>query len=235
MAPRPHPRGAGSGFATAGRVGAMRGVVAAGHPLTAHAGADVLRAGGNAVDAAVAAMLMSFVTESPLTGPGRGRLHARPHARPARTTCSTSSWRRRAGPRKPASPPRSRRSTSSSPPDAIQRFNCGPSSCGVYGTPRGWPRRSGAFGTARRSPTSPRRPARAAREGVEVIPMQAFLFADPRADPRAPRPEAAAIYAPEGRLLRAGERVYCRSSPTCSSGSAPRGPGSCTTATSPPP
>src|SRR5699024_7362365 len=30
---------------------AMRGVVAAGHPLTAQAGADVLRAGGTAVDA----------------------------------------------------------------------------------------------------------------------------------------------------------------------------------------
>src|SRR3982751_3834728 len=50
----------------------MGGVIAAGHPLTAEAGADVLRAGGNAVDAAVAAVLMSFVTESPLTGPGAG-------------------------------------------------------------------------------------------------------------------------------------------------------------------
>ena len=50
----------------------MRGVVAAGHPLTAEAGADVLRAGGNAVDAAVAAVLMSFVCEAPLTGPGAG-------------------------------------------------------------------------------------------------------------------------------------------------------------------
>src|SRR5919202_514028 len=50
----------------------MRGVVAAGHPLTAEAGAAVLREGGNAVDAAVAAVLMSFVCESPLTGPGAG-------------------------------------------------------------------------------------------------------------------------------------------------------------------
>ena len=50
----------------------MRGVVAAGHPLTAEAGADVLREGGNAVDAAVACVLMSFVAESPLTGPGAG-------------------------------------------------------------------------------------------------------------------------------------------------------------------
>jgi gamma-glutamyltranspeptidase/glutathione hydrolase len=50
----------------------MRGVVAAGHPLTAEAGAGVLRAGGNAVDAAVAAVLASFAVESPLTGFGAG-------------------------------------------------------------------------------------------------------------------------------------------------------------------
>ena len=50
----------------------MGGVVAAGHPLTAEAGAEVLRDGGNAVDAAVGAVLMSFAAESPLTGPGAG-------------------------------------------------------------------------------------------------------------------------------------------------------------------
>src|SRR5947207_2986408 len=50
----------------------MRGAVAAGHPLTAEAGARVLDAGGNAVDAAVAAALVSWVAESPLTGPGAG-------------------------------------------------------------------------------------------------------------------------------------------------------------------
>src|SRR5947207_12770478 len=50
----------------------MRGAVAAGHRLTAQAGASVLEAGGNAVDAAVAAAVVSWVAESPLTGPGSG-------------------------------------------------------------------------------------------------------------------------------------------------------------------
>jgi gamma-glutamyltranspeptidase / glutathione hydrolase len=50
----------------------MKGALAAGHPLTAEAGADVLRAGGNAVDACIAAGAVSWVCESPLTGPGGG-------------------------------------------------------------------------------------------------------------------------------------------------------------------
>ncbi|MBV8396186.1 MAG: gamma-glutamyltransferase, partial [Actinobacteria bacterium] len=50
----------------------MRGAVAAGHPLTAKAGARALAEGGNAVDACVAAAFAAAVTESPLTGPGAG-------------------------------------------------------------------------------------------------------------------------------------------------------------------
>jgi gamma-glutamyltranspeptidase/glutathione hydrolase len=50
----------------------MRGAIAAGHPLTAEAGARVLAEGGNAVDACVAAGFTSWVAESPLTGPGAG-------------------------------------------------------------------------------------------------------------------------------------------------------------------
>jgi len=47
----------------------MRGAIAAGHPLTSEAGARVLREGGNAVDALLAAAFTAFVTEGPLTGP----------------------------------------------------------------------------------------------------------------------------------------------------------------------
>jgi gamma-glutamyltranspeptidase/glutathione hydrolase len=50
----------------------MRGAIAAGHPLTADAGARVLREGGNAVDALLAAAFTAFVTEGPLTGPAGG-------------------------------------------------------------------------------------------------------------------------------------------------------------------
>jgi gamma-glutamyltranspeptidase/glutathione hydrolase len=50
----------------------MKGAVAAGHPLTAQAGAEILAEGGNAVDACVAAAFVSWVAESPLTGPGAG-------------------------------------------------------------------------------------------------------------------------------------------------------------------
>lgn len=50
----------------------MNGAVAAGHPLTQAAGAATLEAGGSAVDACVAAALVSWVVESPLTGPGGG-------------------------------------------------------------------------------------------------------------------------------------------------------------------
>ncbi|MEO0985915.1 MAG: gamma-glutamyltransferase [Cyanobacteria bacterium J06639_14] len=49
-----------------------RGMVAAGHPLTAEAGAAMLRQGGNAFDAAIAAVMTAWVTESVLTSAGGG-------------------------------------------------------------------------------------------------------------------------------------------------------------------
>jgi gamma-glutamyltranspeptidase/glutathione hydrolase len=50
----------------------MAGAVAAGHPATAEAGARILAAGGNAVDACVAAAFVAFVAEGPLAGPTGG-------------------------------------------------------------------------------------------------------------------------------------------------------------------
>jgi gamma-glutamyltranspeptidase/glutathione hydrolase len=50
----------------------VKGAIAAGHPLTAEAGARVLESGGNAVDACIAAAFAAFVTEGPLTGPAGG-------------------------------------------------------------------------------------------------------------------------------------------------------------------
>lgn len=54
------------------RESACKGVVSAGHALTAAAGADILRQGGNAFDAAIAAVMTAWVTESVLTSAGGG-------------------------------------------------------------------------------------------------------------------------------------------------------------------
>ncbi|MGH2803324.1 MAG: gamma-glutamyltransferase family protein [Thermoleophilaceae bacterium] len=180
----------------------MKGVVAAGHPLTAEAGADVLRDGGNAVDAAVGCVLMSFVAESPLTGPGAGGfmlvhtaggedhlldffVSAPGHGLDAREPVALM----------PIDVHFSE--------DAVQRFNVGPSSCGAYGTTLGLADALERFGTARLGDLTSR-PARAAREGVEVVPMQAFLFEVLEPIFRS-TPECSELYAPGGRLLRRGE------------------------------
>jgi gamma-glutamyltranspeptidase/glutathione hydrolase len=53
-------------------MGKPRGAVAAGHTLTAEAAAEVLRAGGNAYDAVLAALAVACVTEPVLCTPGGG-------------------------------------------------------------------------------------------------------------------------------------------------------------------
>lgn len=50
----------------------MKGAVASGNAQSTHIAAEVLRAGGNAVDAAVAGVFASFVSEVVLTNPGAG-------------------------------------------------------------------------------------------------------------------------------------------------------------------
>jgi gamma-glutamyltranspeptidase/glutathione hydrolase len=182
----------------------MRGVVAAGHPLTAQAGADALRAGGNAVDAAVAAVLMSFVAESPLTGPGAGGFMV-VHTAGGEDHLldffvAAPGFGLTEGRRADLEPIDVRFSE-----EAIQRFNVGPSSAGVYGTPLGVAEAVERFGTMPLAELTAA-PARAAREGIEVTDMQAFLF-EILGPILTHQPEGRAIYAPEGHLLKAGETI----------------------------
>src|SRR5271170_6512826 len=119
-----------------------KGVVAAGHPLTAEAGARVLREGGNAVDAVVAAMLTSFVAEPLLTGLGAGgyMLVAGGGGEPVLLDFFVAAPTER-GSTAAGGGERAERAeleaVAVSFGDAEQVFHIGPASCGVYGTPAG--------------------------------------------------------------------------------------------------
>src|SRR5215218_76959 len=108
----------------------MRGAVAAGHPLTAEAGARVLAEGGNAVDACVAAGFASWVTESPLTGPGGGGfmlVHTRRATRLLDFFVTVPSGER----------PAPEEITVAFSGDQRQDFRVGKGTCAVPGTPAG--------------------------------------------------------------------------------------------------
>src|SRR3954454_22872370 len=182
----------------------MKGVVAAGHPVTAEAGAAVLRDGGNAVDAAVAAVLMSFVTESPLTGPGAGGfmlVHTADGADHLLDFFVAAPGKGLSSPDPAALEPIPVEFSA----EAIQVFNIGPSSCGVYGTPRGLALALERFGTASLADLVAT-PARVARDGSQLTPIQAYLVRI-LGPILASRPEGQAIYAPEGRFLKEGETI----------------------------
>src|ERR1700730_9364433 len=179
---------------------AEKGVVAAGHPLTAQAGARVLREGGNAVDAAVAAMLTSFVTEPLLTGLGAGGYMLVAGAGQEPTLLD---FFVQAPTRKGDGSEAELQGIDVSFGDAVQVFHIGPASCGVYGTP------AGVCEAARRWGTVPIEElagpaARLAREGVVLNAGQAYV-AEILADLLTSTPECTALWAPEGRVLREGE------------------------------
>ena len=182
--------------------GSGKGVVAAGHPLTARAGADVLRDGGNAVDAAVAAMAMSFACEPLLTGLGAGgyMLVAGADAEPVLLDFFA------------AAPSRAGDGTEAelsgvevSFGDATQIFHCGPASCAVYGVP------AGVAEAVRRWCTVPlgelaEPAARRAEEGVVLNAGQAYV-AEILAGLLTSTPECAAIWAPNGEILHEGQTL----------------------------
>jgi gamma-glutamyltranspeptidase / glutathione hydrolase len=180
----------------------VRGVVAAGHPLTAEAGAEVLRSGGNAVDAALAAMLTSFVAEPLLTGIGAGGYML--VAAPGREDVLLDFF---------VAAPGHGADTSNRAPlvpaevsfgDAVQIFNIGAASCGAYGTVAGIWAAAERFGTIP-LPELAAPAAALARGGVEVNEQQAYLF-EILAPITALTEESRALYMPQGRPLRQGER-----------------------------
>ncbi len=198
-----------------------RGVVAAGHPLTAQAGARVLREGGNAVDAAVGAMLVSFAAEPLLTGLGAGgymlvagagqqpalldffvQAPSRHRTRGARDSAGADADARARADADVAAPAELQ-AVDVSFGDAAQVFHIGPASCGVYGAP------AGVCEAARRWGTIPLHElagpaALLAREGVELNHGQAYV-AEILGDLLTSTPECAALWAPSGRILREGE------------------------------
>lgn len=180
----------------------MRGIVAAGHPLTAEAGARALRAGGNAVDAAIAAMFTSFVAEPLLTGLGSGgyMLVVGPGREPVLLDFFV------AAPGHGFDPARRAPLTAVevSFGDAVQLFNVGAASCGVPGTPAGVWEAAERFGTLGLEALAA--PAAAlARDGVELTPEQAYVFA--LLSPiTGSTPEARERYMPGGRVLAVGDR-----------------------------
>ncbi len=181
----------------------MVGVVAAGHPLTAAAGAEILAQGGNAFDGAISATLAAWFTEPVLTSPGGGGFLL---ARSAQGTACLFDFF--------AHTPRQRRSEPeldfypihANFGDAVQEFHVGLGSVAVPGAI------AGLFHVHQRLGRLPMAaiaaPAlRYGREGVVVNDFMAYCFELLRPILTA-TPTAQAIYAPQGHLLKAGETLH---------------------------
>jgi len=180
----------------------MSGVVAAGHPLSAEAGASVLRAGGNAVDAAVGAVLASFAVESPLTGFGAGGYMM--VATPGAEEVTLLDFFVAA----PGLDGIERRAELVPVPvrfdaETEQVFYVGPASCGVPGTAAGLVRALELYGSAPLAELVA--PAVGlAGEGAPVNAQQAYIL--DILEPIHMRLEGTReLYAPHGRTLREGE------------------------------
>jgi gamma-glutamyltranspeptidase / glutathione hydrolase len=181
----------------------MRGAVAAGHPLTAEAGARVLEAGGNAVDACVAAACVSWVCESPLTGPGGGGFMLVHQGNDGKSRLFDFFV---TVPRVPAGASDLLQLEIDFDGDTQQTFRTGAAAVAVPGTAVGLETAHGQFGTVPWADlVAPA--ARLAREGVVLTPAQGYLHRILDGLLRH-SPEGNAMYGcpDEDRPLHAGER-----------------------------
>jgi len=180
---------------------ASRGVVAAGHPLSAEAGARVLREGGNAVDAAVGAALASFSLESALTGFGAGGFMI--VGGPGIETAVIDFF--------VAAPGKGGHELTEElvpvpvhfDESTTQIFNAGAASCGVPGTAAGLALALDRYGSVPMAALAGPA-ARLAREGAPLNRQQAYVLRILEPIYTA-TPEAREIYAPDGRILGEGD------------------------------
>ena len=180
-----------------------RGVVAAGHPVSARAGADALAAGGNAVDGALGAMLAALACEPLLTGLGAGgyMLIALAGRDPVLLDFFVEAPGRDAA--QPGDPVTEMVAAEISFGDAVQTFHVGAPSVGTYGFPAGVCEASRRFGTVPLAQlTAPA--AALARDGVVLNAQQAYII-ELLAPIVTSTPEAAALFAPGTALLREGD------------------------------
>jgi gamma-glutamyltranspeptidase / glutathione hydrolase len=178
-----------------------RGVIAAGHPRTAEAGADALRAGGNAVDAAIAATAMSFTAESGLTGLGGAgyMLVCSPDGEHTVLDFFSEAPGRGGDPARRAE----LLPVSVSFGDAVQVFNVGPASVGAYGAPAGLCEAAARYGSLPLADLlGPG--ATAAREGVPLTAEQAYVV-EILLPIYETTPECFALYAPERTPIGEGD------------------------------
>jgi gamma-glutamyltranspeptidase/glutathione hydrolase len=183
----------------------MTGVIAAGHPQTAEAGASVLREGGNAVDAAICAVLASFAAESPLTGFGAGGFMM-VHEASGQTTLIDFFV---AAPGLDESIERRAELAPVSvyfDEETVQTFYVGPASCGVPGTAAGLERALESFGSAQLEDLiGPG--VQLAREGAAVNAEQAYIL-EILAPIHARLEKTRELYAPGGAPLREGDAIH---------------------------
>lgn len=178
-------------------------MVAAGHPVTAEAGAAVLREGGNAVDAVVGALLASCAAEPLLSGLGSGGylLAAGFEAEPALLDFFVAAPGYGAAPGVTAG--------EGTPVlvdfgDATQLFRVGAPSVGTWGMPAGLQAALARWGSVSLGALCG--PAAAlAREGVALNAAQGYVSQILEAI-LTHTPETAAVFAPGGRALREGDR-----------------------------
>jgi gamma-glutamyltranspeptidase/glutathione hydrolase len=179
----------------------VAGAIAAGHALTAEAGARVLRAGGHAVDAAVAAAFVSWVCESPLTGPGGGGFMLVHEAETGNMTVLDFFV---TVPRAVSSPAELLELAVDFDGDTQQLFRTGSAAVAVPGTAKGLEAAHRRWGRMR-WPELLAPAAALARDGFELTAEQAYLHAilDPLLRHS---PEGDAMYGSDGRAYREGER-----------------------------